>query len=466
MASKGSQPSQAYTFLPARHNSRSPVIRSRAVPQSDPRSAAAALLSFLFPGVGQAYNGQWALASLLAVPVMLIVVLGVLVLALGGSGALSRLFDSRVLIALIVLDVALLGWRLVAILQAHGERSRLTFRGWPTWVTGLLVIATLAMHAFPAYYAAKAIDTLGSVSFEGGGALFDEREGRDVEIVEPSLQPEVGERVTILLVGVDYAAGRDHHLTDTMLVTTFDSETNRAAMISVPRDLYGVPLGDGRTYNAKLNSLMSRASADPAEYPMGGPASLKAAIGELLGTRIHYFAAIDIEGMREVIDTIGGVDVVVERPINDPQYRDTLTGQRGFALDAGAQHLDGEVAMAYIRSRMGAGDSDFTRAERQQIVLTAIAEKLTAGNLMLTLPGLLDAVRDNVATDIPSRRLSELAATGQDANLNRIERVVLAPPEFVTPEPNSAAGYILHPNFEAIRELAERIFGSQTAGVP
>ncbi|MBA3587007.1 MAG: hypothetical protein H0W41_05130, partial [Chloroflexi bacterium] len=90
-----------------------------------------------------------------------------------------------------------------------------------------------------------------------------------------------------------------------------------------------------------------------------------------------------------------------------------------------------------------------------------------AGNLLLTLPGLLDAVRDNVATDIPSRRISELAAVGQDANLNQLEREVLNPQNgYVTPEPNSAAGYILHPNFEAIRELSERIFGAATVEAP
>ena len=442
------------------------MIRRRYAQPGDPTSAAAAFFSFLFPGFGQAYNGQWALASLLATPVVLIILLGFLVLVLGGSGVLSRLFDPRVLIALVVLDIALLGWRLVAILQAHGERDRLTLRSWPTWITGLLVVVTLAMHAFPAYYASKAIDTLGSVSLEGGGALFDDRAGQDIEVEEPSFQPEVavGERVTVLLIGVDFAPGRGHHLTDTMLVTTIDPETGTGAMVSIPRDLYGVPLGDGRTYDAKLNSLMARASADRTTFPRGGPGSLKAAIGELLGTRIHYFAAIDIEGMREVIDTIGGVDVTVERTINDPQYADTFTGERGFYLEAGPRHLDGRTAMAFIRSRMGAGDSDFTRAERQQQVLTAIAVKLSAGNLLMTLPGLLDAVKGNVATDIPSARIPDLAAEGQDADLGRLERVVLAPPDYVTPDPDSAAGYILIPNFEAIRALGDRIFGSSTTG--
>ena len=434
--------------------------------RADPRSAAAALLSFLFPGAGQAYNGSWALAWLLAVPVLLLIVLAILVLVVNGSGATSRLFDVRILIGLVVLDLALLGWRLVAIIQAHAERDRLTLRSWPGVVTGLLVVATLAMHALPAYYAAKVVDTLGSVSLEGGGELFDEREGPDIDLPDPTFEPKVGlgERVTVLLVGVDFAPGRDHHLTDTMLVATIDPDTHEGAMISVPRDLYGVPLGDGRTYDAKLNSLMSRASSDPATFPRGGPGALKTAIGELLGTRIHYFAAIDIEGMREVIDTIGGVTVTVERAINDPRYIDTLTGARGFSIQPGSHHLDGTTAMAFIRSRQGEGDNDFTRAERQQRVLTAIAEQLTAGNLLVTLPGLLDAVKDNVATDVPSDRMPDIAAEVQDADLGSLERVVLTPPEFVTPELNPTAGYILHPDLEAIRAMGERIFGARSTG--
>jgi LCP family protein required for cell wall assembly len=325
------------------------------------------------------------------------------------------------------------------------------------------------MHAMPAYYAAKAIDTLGTVALEGGGALLDERAGRDVAIPVPTYQPQLGlgERVTILLVGIDFAPGRENELTDTMLVTTLDPETGEGAMISIPRDLYGVPLGDGRVFNAKLNGLMTTAEDDPAGYPLGGLGTLKAAIGELLDTRIHYVAAIDIEGMRHVVDTIGGVDVTVERAIDDPRYHDTFTGQRGFFIEAGPQHLDGQTAMAYVRSRYGAGDSDFTRAARQQQVLTAIARKLTAGNLLLALPGLLDAVRENLATDIPSNRFADIAAEVEEANLGGLERVVLTPDDgFVVVEQNEVAGYILHPDFEAIRAMADRIFRATTVRLP
>ncbi|MCV0403168.1 MAG: LCP family protein [Chloroflexi bacterium] len=431
------------------------------------RSAAAALLSFVFPGAGQAYNRQWALASLFALPVVLVVLLVLLVATQSSSSTLGRLLDSSVLVALVVLDLALLGWRVVAILQAHHARADFDQRSWATWLTAGLVVVTLAMHAVPAWYATKAIDTLGSVALEGGGGMFDDRAGGDVAISTPSFEPDLGlgERVNVLLVGIDFAQGRSQHLTDTMLVATLDPDSGEGALVSVPRDLYGVPLGDGRVYNAKLNSLMSNADDDRETYPLGGPGTLKEAIGELLGIRIHYFAAIDIDGMRQVVDTIGGVEVYVDRAIDDPQYSDTLTGRRGFYLSPGRHHLDGETALAFARSRLGAGDSDFTRAERQQVLLTAIAEKLTAGNLLITLPGLLDAVRDNVATDIPSGRIPAIASEVQDADIGGLEQIVLAPPDYVTVDPNSAAGYVLYPNLEAILDLGNRIFGASTATV-
>jgi polyisoprenyl-teichoic acid--peptidoglycan teichoic acid transferase len=194
---------------------------------------------------------------------------------------------------------------------------------------------------------------------------------------------------------------------------------------------------------------------------------LKAAISELLGVPIHYVAAIDIEGMRDVVSTVGGVDIVNERAIEDPRYYDSSTGRRGFFLPPGAHHLDGATAMAYVRSRLGAGDSDFTRAARQQQVLTAIAEKLSAGNLLITLPGLLDAVKGNVATDIPADRFGDVAAEVADANLARIQRVVLTPDEgYVTVADDPISGYVLHPDLEAIRDLASRLLGDSTARTP
>ena len=432
----------------------------------DPRSSLAAFLSFVFPGLGQAYNGQRRLAGMLALPILLFVAIGLLAFSTAGNGLLSRLLDSGFLVGLIVLDVALLGWRLVAIAQAHGWRAPITPRHWTGWLTGLLLIATLGMHALPAYWAVKAIDTLGAVAREGsdGSRGGIGRIPGTTPLPEPSDQPDVrlGERVNILLVGIDDLPHREgSRLTDTMLVVSLDPD-GRSAMISIPRDLYGTPLADGRTYNAKLNSLLAYANDRPEEFPDGGVDALKGAIGELLGIRIHYFASINLLGFKQAVDAIGGVDIVVERDIRDPTYFNEFGEHVGFRLLAGPQHLDGHSALGYVRSRKGEGDNDFTRADRQQQLLAAVREKLTAGNLVLSLPALLDAVKNTISTDVPEERFPALALAIQDSNVDRLERIVLQPPKYMTVDPFSAAGYILIPNLEAIRAVVADMTGGRT----
>jgi LCP family protein required for cell wall assembly len=432
-------------------------------PPSGRRASLAAVLSFLFPGLGQYYNGEVGLAMLLAAPVVILVGLVVLVLAIGSSQVLGRLFDVRFLVGLIVLDVILLAWRLIAVMQAHGRWERPTLRSRATWATAVLVTATLVMHAVPAYYAAKAIDTLGSVAL--GGRSQDVRNPFGIgSLGEPSGQPDVGrgERVNILLVGVDSAPGRTTSLTDTMLVVSLDPDGTKSAMISVPRDLYGAPLPDGSFYNEKLNSLMATAAAHPDEYPLGGVGTLKAAVGRLLGVPINYFAAINLIGFKQMVDSIGGVDITVLRAIDDPTYSDEFGDLTGFELAVGTYHMNGHTALAFVRSRKGAGDNDFTRADRQQQLLTAIRDKLTAGNLMLALPGLLDAVKNTIATDVPSARLAELARAVQGADMSQLQRIVLQPPDYMRADPFSSAGYILIPDLEAIRAIGEQLILGST----
>ena len=441
------------------HSTMQPMPASGVATPRDtnPHAPLAAFLSFLFPGLGQAYNGQTTLAWLLAAPIFLLVT-GVAT-AVARSMALSRLLDIRFLVGVVVLDLAVLGWRLVAIIQAHGRLERFDRRRWTSGVTGLLVLVTVGMHALPAAYALKAIDTLDSVALGGSGASVVRQIPGFSNLPEPSGQPDVarGERVNVLLVGIDSLPGRTTHLTDTMLVVSLDPVGGRSAMISIPRDLYGVPLPDGRPYNQKLNSLMAIADSHPDAYPLGGVGTLKATIGKLLGVPIHYFAAINLLGFKNAVDAIGGVDITVQRAIHDPTYFDEYNHHVGFYIEPGTYHMNGRMALAFVRSRKGIGDSDFTRADRQQQLLAALRAKLTAGNLLLALPGLLDAVKDAVATDIPGWRLSQLAGAVQDADMSQLQRIVLQPPKYMAVDAYSAAGYILIPNLLAIRAVGEAL---------
>jgi LCP family protein required for cell wall assembly len=436
----------------------------------DPRAPLAAFLSFLFPGLGQAYNGDRMAAWLLAVPVAALLVVAIGLILLAQSQILARFLDVRFLIGLVALDTVLLAWRLVGILEAYLRRERPGWRRWTSYATALILALTLAMHAVPGWYALVAVDTLHAVAQGGGGgneALQDSFGGLIVPIPTPSEIPDAKhERINVLLVGIDWKPGRGEHLTDTMLVVSLDPATGQSAMISVPRDLYGARLPDGRTYNAKLNSLLIIATINKQQYPQGGVATLKGAIGTLLGVRIDYFASINLLGFKQAVDSIGGVDITVTRAIQDPTYTDENEVKSGFYLRPGRYHMNGHMALGYVRSRKGVGDSDFTRAARQQEVLTAIRAKLSAQNLLTALPGLLDAVKHTISTDVPSEQLPVLAQAVQDADLANVQRAVIQPP-LVHSATGPGGAYILVPDFAAILELGQRLMGDRaTAAGP
>jgi LCP family protein required for cell wall assembly len=436
----------------------------------NPRAPLAALLSFVFPGVGQAYNGERRLAWVLAIPAILLIVLGVLVVSIARNAVLVRLLDARFLIGLIVLDVAFLAWRVIAIVQAYVRRERPNWRRWTTYAAAGVLLVTLAMHAVPAFYLGKALDTLQSVALGGGGGnseLHNSFGGVGVEVPLPSDRPDVsaGERINTLLVGIDWRPGRTEHLTDTMLVVSLNPRTGQTAMISIPRDLYGAILPDGRAFNAKLNSLLIRATIDKATYPLGGVPTLKATVGRLLGITIHYFAAINLIGFKQAVDAIGGVRITVTRTISDPTYNDEFGNKVGYFISPGTYTMNGHDALKYVRSRKGIGDNDFTRAARQQQLLAAIRAKLTAGNLLTALPGLLDAVKTTISTDVPADQISVLAQAVQDANVANLQRAVIQPP-LVHSATGPGGAYILVPDFAAILELGQRLMGDGVAALP
>ena len=118
-----------------------------------------------------------------------------------------------------------------------------------------------------------------------------------------------------------------------------------------------------------------------------------------------------------------------------------------------------------MRSRKGVGDNDFTRAARQQQLLTAIRAKLTAGNLLTALPGLLDAVRTTISTDIPSSQFPHLAQAVQDADLSNIRKAVIQPP-LVHSATGPGGAYILVPDFSAILALGQRLMGVDAGASP
>lgn len=441
-----------------------------------PSPHVAAVLSFLWPGLGQWYAGRPRAAALFALPVLGLVAILVLQ-AIGGLGQLaSLLLTPSSALTVLILIALLAAWRLLAIadsLRAGGTPDPLRHRRTLT-TFAILAVGVVAMHGLLGYGAWAFYDASSRIfvgdhspdttpppaSLPPGATAVP----TDDYVAEPIATPETDEaRINILLTGIDSAESRTTALTDTLLVASIDPETADVVLISIPRDVSDFELYNGRTYTGKINSFMTWVRDHPDEYEDGPLNTLIRQVGHLLGSPIHYYAAIDIDGFRRMIDLVDGVTVDNPKLIDDPRY-DWLDGRRGFRLEPGEHTLDGDRALAYVRSRQGLGDSDFTRARRQQQVLLALRDKLTTPAMLEKLPGILDTAGDTIRTNFPSERVGEMIDLAQRVDRETVRQYVLGPSKYAVRPPLSETGgiYKLRLKMDALAALSIDIFGSSS----
>ena len=228
--------------------------------------------------------------------------------------------------------------------------------------------------------------------------------------VAPELLRGEGDgRINILLLGV---GGKEHDggdLTDTIMLLSVDPVNNKAALVSVPRDLWVVSDNNRQTHT-KINSLFSlgaqgaRASAnktrDQQRATEAGFAAIDKAIGTVLGANVDYHAVVDFKAFQKAIDTVNGVTVTVKEPISDPMLAwENNNNARLFST--GTQTLSGKQALLYARSRYTT--SDFSRNDRQREVLVAFKNKVaTLKNVSnpATLSSLMHSFSDNAYSDL------------------------------------------------------------------
>jgi LCP family protein required for cell wall assembly len=411
----------------------------------DRRRLAAAGLSAVLPGLGQAFNRRSRLALLFLVPSLVVIGVAVVLISTQSLTHLAAFVVAPpVLGTLLTINLLLLVWRLLAVGQAFLD----TRRAGPTGSLGIVGITVIALLVGIPHVMAYRYGTAFGAAF---AKMFDdERAG-----AEPV--PALNERINVLLVGVDATRLRSAVLTDTMMVVSLDPVGHTVTMLSLPRDLIDVPLGNGDVYGPKLNSLMAYADADPGQFPDGGLAALEDAVGALLGIDIQYHAELQFGSFIRMVDAVGGVDVNVVQGFSDPTYDGYGLQGRGWSITAGPHHLDGRDALAFSRSRKAAGESDFTRALRQQQVIVALRDAVTKdGSLLWELPGLLDAVGDAVRTDLPPSRLPQLAAILDDIDDGSITRSIIRHP--LVRSVSTRYGSSLEPDLVAIRQVAAGLF--------
>jgi LCP family protein required for cell wall assembly len=425
---------------------------------------AAAVLSFLWPGLGQWYLGRRREALVQAVPVVALA--GVLLFqAADGLTALgARLLDPSFSLALLIVIAVLAVWRLLSIVDA-GLRPRAlrTLRRRSGLALGVLAALVLVSHAVAGYYAWSFYDA-GTRIFVGsnpdGPGSYVPTPSDDYNVPPFATPAAPNDRITVLFTGIDKNVDRNHSLTDTLLIVSVDPTTGQAAMVSFPRDLAGFPMYGGGTYDGKINSLMSYAAGHRPAYPDGPLPTLAKELSYLLGIPINYYAAVDLDGFPRLIDAVGGVTVTVDKAINDTFY-DWLDGSpRGFFLSAGTHKLDGRTALAFVRSRYA--DNDFARAARQQQLLVALQKKLTNPAMLDRLPEVLQLASQMIRTNFPAERLDEMLQLAQRVDPSMIQRVVLQPPTYSWHPPTDTTNgtYVLRLKWDAVKALSVQLYGN------
>ncbi|HRZ95841.1 MAG TPA: LCP family protein [Candidatus Moranbacteria bacterium] len=326
--------------------------------------------------------------------------------------------------------------------------------------------------------------------------------------VKDELKGESEGRINIVLLGMrGEGVEGGGLLADTIMVISVKPAENKASIISVPRDLYvTVP---GTQDKQKINAV----HAYGEEKGKGkGLEAMKTVLGEVTGLPIHYAASINFAGFTDLIEAIGGIDIVLETPFSegaqfhepkvcdsyvytvpakDPKTKIQLyenkyyvrkNGTRYvaksyplcynkdeecngiFSLQAGNNHLDGKTSLCYARARFQS--SDFERAKRQQVIIQAVKDKMTsAGTLsdFSKINGILDSLGDNVRTDMRLWEMQKFYDIYKQIPNPEIHSRVLEDSEegFLYYPGESAAGYILLPrgdNYDKIHDMAQNIF--------
>lgn len=342
--------------------------------------------------------------------------------------------------------------------RVHRGKKRHTLR----WVLLTLVVLVIGGGlAAGAYVYNTAQNSIVTTETETG---FFEQVRRVVDEDFEPLKGEEDDRINVLLMGqggVNHPGGT---LVDTIMIASIQPSTNQVALLSMPRD-FVIPYYATETTKypeyRKINYMMY----------LGGAEFAYETIELVTGVEVHYHVLVDFAAFRDVIDTLGGVDVTVENAFVDGQYPDYNYGWQTISFEEGVQTMDGETALQFSRSRHGNNGegSDFARAKRQQLVMEAVRDKALSASTLLNptkMTGLLNDLGDNVSTNMEIWEILRFAKLAEDLDTSSIKNHVLdnSPDGLLVSEISSETGaYILMPtagleDYSEIQELALGIF--------
>lgn len=280
-----------------------------------------------------------------------------------------------------------------------------------------------------------------------------------------TIQKHLDDKTPIDFVLLGYGGGNHDgaYLTDSIITVRIDPKQKKIFMLSIPRDLYiKIPTNGLDGNYSKINAAYE-IGLDDTNYPGkqkqftgsdGGGKMAEYIFSKVTGLPVSYFVGMDFSGFKNTIDTLGGVDLNVEKTFDDYQYpiegnEDAPCGHTNQEIqdftaspsadesvffpcrfehlhfDAGQQHLDGTRALKYVRSRHSLQDgTDFGRAKRQRNLIVAVKQKIITPAFIPKIIPFMTSLGDDLRTDMS---LDDVKVLVQNANvLNKYQIVNLA----------------------------------------
>jgi polyisoprenyl-teichoic acid--peptidoglycan teichoic acid transferase len=298
------------------------------------------------------------------------------------------------------------------------RRRRSRYSPTPAWLTGRRTAALLAVVVLTpiVVYGARVVGGISKLTGSDPGTIL----GCLVKVKCDSTLASSTERINIALYGYGGDGHDGAYLTDSIMIVSIQPRPGRTAQvaeISVPRDwMVPIDAAGGDPYYGRVNEAYSDGQAQtPARTPRfkgndhGGGLLADETMAHVLGLNINHFIGVDFQAFKSAVDSVGGVDVDVPDSFTDNQYPHGECDQGDCAyttvhFDKGMQHMDGARALIFARSRHSydnpAEASNFARNRRQQLILTALKQKVLSVGGIGKLPDLLNALGDNVITDL------------------------------------------------------------------
>lgn len=242
----------------------------------------------------------------------------------------------------------------------------------------------------------------------------------------------------IVLLGVDARPGQRYLTrTDSIMLVNLHPAQLDVSLLSIPRDVFIEVPGYGPQRINTINVL-----GEQEAEGTGGPSLVKASFKESFDVDVENYIRLDFEGFIALVDAVGGINIDVPKLIIDYEYPTFDGGVMTVQFDPGREHMNGERALQYARTRHQ--DDDYRRAERQQQVVDALVKKLSDPRQVIYWPRVLRVIHDHTDTDLSTWDMIRLGPTlllgwpGRDHRVLEREDLI-----------GTAAGYWI-PDYERI----------------